>query len=394
MTEKRKLHICVATGQNLANLIPAVQCEATEAWILRTQAMRTSAEHLREALRRRDIKTVVLDFPNTDVAALNAAASDIAEKVPGEGHDVVINISGGTKLMALTLVQTLGSLLETGPTRPSIVYTDTERGVLEWLRPAIRVEQMQSVLDVDDVLRVNGYHRVVDSDHTRETREKWLEVARERQQLTFELAAKIPERYLDHAGYISALAREALDTLPQGSGLGSIELDRVPTGDRSRYIKLLEREGLLAHERGTSITFMSRDAARYCSGGWLEEFAALKAADACQRYGNFEAALQVETSENLTRNEIDLIFVRDNRTLVVECKAARTREDDVINWIAKLSDLAQRVAGSQATAFLLCARKLNEVQLKRAEDSNVRVCCGTDIVHFSRALHRWMGRSP
>ena len=46
MTAKPIVHICIATGQNLANLIPALQLNASKVVILETPDMRDSAANL------------------------------------------------------------------------------------------------------------------------------------------------------------------------------------------------------------------------------------------------------------------------------------------------------------------------------------------------------------
>ena len=40
--------LCIATGQNLANLIPALQIKPAEVWILATPFMRTQAQSLKK----------------------------------------------------------------------------------------------------------------------------------------------------------------------------------------------------------------------------------------------------------------------------------------------------------------------------------------------------------
>lgn len=49
--ERPYLHVCIATGQNLANLIPALQLRAGKVVILETAAMHNSARNLEAALR-------------------------------------------------------------------------------------------------------------------------------------------------------------------------------------------------------------------------------------------------------------------------------------------------------------------------------------------------------
>ena len=46
MTAKPIVHICIATGHNLANLIPALQLNASKVVILETPDMRDSAANL------------------------------------------------------------------------------------------------------------------------------------------------------------------------------------------------------------------------------------------------------------------------------------------------------------------------------------------------------------
>lgn len=48
-------HVCIATGQNLANLIPCLQLGAREVVILETPAMREAAGNLKCALDLGDI---------------------------------------------------------------------------------------------------------------------------------------------------------------------------------------------------------------------------------------------------------------------------------------------------------------------------------------------------
>ena len=130
-----ELHLCIATGQNLANLIPALQCKAREVWILQTPEMRARAGFLADALKARDIAVQRIDFADDDVTTLHAQAAGIAERL--DGRAVTINLTGGTKLMTLALTDTLAEHLATGDAaaQPHMVYTDTKHHRLDWLGP-------------------------------------------------------------------------------------------------------------------------------------------------------------------------------------------------------------------------------------------------------------------
>ena len=45
------LHVCIATGQNAANLIPLEQYDARDVWILQTPAMRQNVFTIPTALK-------------------------------------------------------------------------------------------------------------------------------------------------------------------------------------------------------------------------------------------------------------------------------------------------------------------------------------------------------
>ena len=95
------LHVCIATGQNAANLIPLEQYDARDVWILQTPAMRQSAANLEMALRREGRTVLRIDFDDSSPATMTQAATAIAERL--DGRHVVLHVTGGTKLMVLAL---------------------------------------------------------------------------------------------------------------------------------------------------------------------------------------------------------------------------------------------------------------------------------------------------
>lgn len=72
------MHVCIATGQNAANLIPLEQYPAREVWILQTPAMKTNAGHLAQALKRDDRTVKRLDFDDSTPANIKASAMKVA----------------------------------------------------------------------------------------------------------------------------------------------------------------------------------------------------------------------------------------------------------------------------------------------------------------------------
>lgn len=381
-TTRPPLHLCIATGQNIANLIPALQCGAQEVWILQTQQMSTGpAGHLADALKRHGIAVQRIDFADDDVVTLNRQAEQIAERLDGKA--VVINLSGGTKLMTLALTTTLAAQLETAPAHqhPHLVYTDTAHARLDWIRPVAVSEPMRDVLRLDDILFAQGFRRVSGSGgHAAAESERATD---DRQRLTSYLGQHARE--LNKAlGAINAISKQASlhNELQQ-------ELDFAPRPDRAfgKALGAARDAGLIDWDGSELVVFRSVEAARYLGGGWAEEFVAAKMRG--MGFVDHVRGLEIEHVVSRTRNEIDAVAVHGNRMLLVECKAAGVRDEDVMDWIYKASQLTAAVGGSFAQALLVSARPFSEAQRRRAREYRIDVLAAGELAELPAYLRQW-----
>lgn len=378
------LHLCIATGQNLANLIPALQCGAREVWVLQTPEMRGRAGFLADALRARGIKVQRIDFPDDDVTTLHAQAAGIAERL--DGRAVTINLTGGTKLMTLALTDTLAEHLATGDAcaQPHLVYTNTRHHRLDWLRPAPRSEAMADVLRLNDILLAQGYRRQQASGGAEAA--EWQRAADERKALTRYLGDNTAAlaRFF---GPLNALAHRALNE-PRGPWQPEQELDFTPGSANAELLRLAQAAGLLSWDGQTQVVFRDRAAAQYLGGGWVEELAGLKISG--MRPSDWAPRLRVESTDGHTPNELDAVVVHRNRLLVVECKAAAARDNDVADWIYKASQLARNVGGQMAQPLLLSARAIGDLHRQRASEYGVHILAAAELAGLPDYLRRWM----
>ena len=379
------LHLCIATGQNLANLIPALQCGAGEVWILQTATMRSGATHLATALKARGIAVERIDFDDASVVALHAQVAALAERL--DGRPVTINLTGGTKLMTLALAQTLAPHLETGAAenRPHLVYTDTVRRRLDWLAPVPRSEPMRGMLTINDILLAQGYRRQGGSGGAEAAH--WQRAAMQREAPTRFIGdeAAALARFI---GAANLLAQRALNE-PVGPWEPEQRFDFTPAGKAAQALRLACEAGVLSWPGEARIIWRDAEAARYLGGGWVEEFAALKIAGF--RHCEWAPRLLIKHADSGATNELDAVVVHDNRMLVVECKAARGGEGKAADWIYKASQLAHAVGGQLARPLLLSARTLGEEHLRRAVEYEVDVLAGPELARFTDYLRRWVG---
>lgn len=377
------LHLCIATGQNLANLIPALQCKAREVWVLQTPEMRSRAGFLADALKARGIEVQRIDFADDDVTTLHARAAAIAERL--DGRAVTVNLSGGTKLMTLALTETLAAHLATGnaATQPHLVYTDTRHHRLDWLHPEPRSEAMADVLRINDILLAQGYRRQ-DASGGAEAAE-WQRAADARKGLTRHLGDKAAAlaRFF---GALNALAHRALNE--RGAWRPEQDFEYAPGGASAELLRAANAAGLLSWDEQTRLIFRDQDAAQYLGGGWVEEYAGLKISG--MRATEWAPCLRIESAGGHTPNELDAAVVHGNRLLVVECKAAAARDNDVADWIYKASQLARNVGGLMAQPLLLSARAITDNHRQRASEYGVHILAAGELATLPEYLRRWM----
>lgn len=372
--------LCIATGQNLANLIPALQIKPAEVWLLATPAMRTQAQILKKLLDRHQIPVRIEPFADDNIAILEAESWRIAELLADQ--NVIFNATGGTKQMALVLTDTLEALAtEAG----GVLYADTVHQRIDWLRPKGRgSEAMLDVLSLEDVLGTQGFRLGAVNSRN----DDWVKTTEERGLLTKELGDKA-EKLGGFFGALNGLAQRATrgETFaPQQ------ELDYEPGRQYVEPLKKASTYGLLEWDGRTGITFASEAAARYFGGGWLEEYVFFKLRG-CHAKG-FAINVTLIAPDGKTTNEIDALAVHRNRLLAIECKTlrfGRDRNKDA-DIMYKLDSLSQRAGGLMHDRMILAARPLDDASAARARELDIDVIAGKDIRNLTERVREWMNR--
>lgn len=370
------IHLCIATGQNAANLVPLKQLAAQEVWILETPAMKAqhSGADLRQALKDYVPAVKSIAFDDSTPQTICAAAAKLANDAL-DGRDVVFHITGGTKLMVLAIHQEL-ALLNTGSGSYRTLYADTQKQTLNWMGEKLTVEPMRDVLILQDLLLLHGYRTTND---TRPAKDQQRAAARAA------VSRHMGEQADKLGRFFSALAFSASATC-EGGNL-SQQFIYPPGGPAAKLLSLAAKEGLLQWSAGHSdVTFADRDNARFFAGGWIEEYVFLKMTKLFKP-GQYALNAKVIQNRTKTENEIDAIAVKNNRVLLVECKSGK--QGKAHDAIYKLGQVVRQVGGLMARGLYLSAQQINEHDRHRAAEYGIDVLAAEDLQNVNQYLRDW-----
>ena len=379
-------HICLVSDQLLPNLIPVLMLRPRCVHLVVTPSMKSKARRFERLVKERGIRVESHhDAPSSGMPNLMHFAEELAVILSGTGP-FILNVTGGTKPMALALQQVLPELLED----VEVVYTDTQSGQIEVLSPRGRAPlPIESVVDLELYLRAQGLTaRKAASDNP-----AWLTRVEQLRPLTYWLARHAP-RIEGFIGALNAAAERALAGWPE-SFRAEQTLESRSKLAREALQKLASDDfGLIRSISEKTVRFEGEDAARYLGGIWLEHYAWLRLRDlgASDVRCGLDVAWQERSGGKGALNELDVVAVKNNRLLLIECKTARLDRDwlkdqQILN---KLESLGRNAGGLFGEAILLSARRLNDEMRARASAYRLATFDCSDLKEFDSYLITWL----
>ena len=372
-----KNHIVLVSRQALPSLLGASLPGREPARIhaIVTPAMRREGRLLARALAARGRRCTLEEYLLHNSADQDAI-HDLLEKIRAacHGESLGINLTGGTKLMALAAAE-WAQVFEV----PAF-YIDTDG------EQVIRVGSHWSYARLPDVLSVRGL--LAANGFDMESAEAEPVAARRREALRrlLELACSPGgERAL---GRLNGLTQAAL-----WSSL-CVRDDGPATGAWRELLAICEAEGTARAGDGY-LAFPDEAARRWCNGGWFEEYVrmTLYRLKSAQRIRDFAASVSVRREGVL--NELDAVFTARNRLFTIECKTSIMadreggRSGQAVSALYKLDSLHDRLGGVFARAMLCSVRPLEDKDKERARTMGVRVVCGRDLLSLEEKLVTW-----
>lgn len=389
-----KIHIALVSAQILPNLIPILMERPDRVLLMVTPEMaaRRLDRRLEKLLKEQGIGVeLYLDVPDAGLREIKAYADALADRlIEEQAHaEIVLNATGGTKLMSFGFVEAFRGIAA------HILYTDTAHRRIEYLPNAQasvpEPTPMGNVLDVPLYLAAQGFRfRRAASDEV-----SWREVVSQRKATCKFLGKHIADPNLQtFIGAMNRLVDRALENIP-----GTYEdrlvapdqaFETVPFGIWAKALGELVKAGLITwQDSSPDVTFTSIEAARFVRGGWLEEYTWHTVKDA----GAFDTRLSVEgvwADTRKTINEFDVLACHINQLLFIECKTPRIGPNNENEIIYKLDSLSQDARGLFGDTWLLSARQPSDVLIERARQVRVRLIGPDELANLRELVLEWL----
>ncbi|MEA1051768.1 DUF1887 family CARF protein [Lamprobacter modestohalophilus] len=393
------IQVVLVSDQVLQNLIPILMERPTQVYLVLTQEMarRRADRRLAQPLRNAGIPLIRCEgCPDSGFPEIRAFAHQVAETLLNAGTDteIVLNATGGNKLMSLAFVEVFRDLAS------RILYTDTAHRRIEYLASSTQDERqavpmptlMTNVLDVPTYLRAQGFQcqRACSDDLA------WRERAAARKAACKFLGRRIADPSLQQLiGTLNYLTDKALEPVPNSReerlAAPVQSFSRPPRGLWAEAMTQLAHSNLLSWEPGSEyFHYTDLAAAHWVRGSWLEEYAYHAVQDA----GVHDARLGVEgawDNQEAMANEFDVLACHMNQLLHIECKTLRYRGENDNEIAYKLDSLGDDVRGLFGRTWLLSAREPTEVLIARARRARIRLVPPAELQQLRDLVREWRG---
>lgn len=372
-----KIHVCLVSAQAAPNLLPVLDTalKPDAVVLLVSGKMQRAAESLLAVLKELGIKVTTVPLADEhSYSAIEQTLLDVA--ATNEGHEILLNLTGGTKLMAL-VAQSVAS--EAGWRS---FYVDVDTDTVAWLDRKNPPQPLGEQLRLRHYLRAYGFE--LPKAPTRP------QISSRQRELTQTLISQIGS--LEAAiTQLNWLAQQAEDKRCLSSPMSQPQQDSLSLEALLRHFAAA---GILRVERGDVI--FADDAARdFAKGGWLEHHAYDVVARATGPLGIRDKAMNLTVSNQGVDNELDIALMARNRLFVIECKTARMDRPEAPkanDTLFKLAEVCRRIGGLGTRGMLASYRPLRDPERKLAQALNIELVCGRELNDLDQRLRSWIGR--
>ena len=307
-----------------------------------------------------------------------------------EAASIALNASCGHRMLMMAAFTAFQQA------RRPVFYVNPENDHLAWLSP----ENLPSV-DLADHLNIEQFLRL-----------QGTEVIGAKTDRLSNLFDQVFENLLSQVRRFSGPFK-VLNALAASARFSST-LSSPPFSTAQQYDKSLQDlvEVFVANEccyrQDDCLVFSSEAARNFVNGGWLELFAFSRLQYMADEHPQIQdIARNVEirrgNNGNEVNNELDVVFMADNRLYFIECKTmdfaavkgrmpfkkVKEKKRAAREQVYRMDSLIDQHAGFHGEAMFLSYHPLPPEVLERADDLGVLVCTGESMLDLSQIIKDW-----
>ncbi len=378
---KYKHHICLVSEQTLPNYLGATEpgAEPKTVHLVVSKKMKGHADVLTKALT--DFGIEVVSYP------LEGFLPEDMEKVlksifMATGKEsIAINVTGGTKVMALTAVN--WAVNQNG-SAPFLFYVDTaQEKLLHVGKPGV-YSRIQRRLSLQEILKA-----CAGVDSAKQTAE-YPEPA---EQAVLE---RLLQAFISNPGHLHYFNELAYDAKVHSGLHAKIDKSKEDPG----FEKILSdavKVGKITVTADT-INYTSKEARQWCNGGWLERYTF---SVICKLYkenyiDSFAGNIIIYDNKNqkIKKYEIDAGFTSHNNLYVIECKTGKLESTDQPSLEnLKIDHIKRNLGGIQAKGLIVCIEKPSKLFIEHCKYMRNEIIYGQDLIALHEKLLEWIRQS-
>lgn len=389
MQPKYDVHFCLISDQAASSLLPILDPDfkPKEAVFLVSDKMKSNAEALEKVFKEKNIKVTLVRIENIyDFQEMENCFIELIDQF--DGKDIALNVTGGTKLMAIVAQNTFAM-----GGKP-IFYVDSDNNQILFIS---RDEKGQSIpnkmlnCQIDLKTYLSAYGMVYKS-----TKQP---LASEQLITNLEPFIKQYDKYKDDIPLLNSYAAES-----QKSGF-KVDFKHHKVKSFVTLLEELHHKNLLDFDRHR-IDFRDTVHKDLLNGVWLEEIT-YKAIENIKSIQDKALSLEVGNSSydqskhqyalknQGNQNEFDIAFMAKNRLHIIECKTQLMNKEGGIKSeeiLYKLEAL-KNYGGLMTKKCLVSYFEVPESVKNRAKELHIEIIQGKDLQRLREKISNWIGKA-
>lgn len=326
---------CLVSRQAMANVLPVLMFKPKNVFLLATPEEKSCADNLEKLFKSKKINVQRQD--GLDAYDYIGFKNFVKQLLQNQPDDVWLNVTGGTKLMALAAYEAFAEKDK------NIFYCNTERNQIIHLYPKLETKKLTLDLSVEDYLNSYGYRIIeIKSDVLDPEYVRLFNLLIQK-----DITNKFSE-FLDK--FRSEYSENKQSKTFNDKKYSIFQIQKIPTG----LVLFVNKE---------KFRF---DDDKFLMGGWLEYlmFYFLKTKSIDPMLG-----VKIISSGDVA-NEIDLIFIKNYQLYLISCKSGRNTDPN--KDIYEIETLRNVAGGTFGKAFLFTTKPLTKRIEQRAIELHIQ----------------------